>query len=264
MIRHRPSSRVSVATHDLRDAPAEVDFLSVDKQVRDLAIEYAPYAAEEAWAEEVAQSEPAPPAAEDSPSTAIGTDPTVAHAGLTEIDAPPESEGSGLSNHVDTPQVPEAANIDAGAANAAAETNWDVKASISTEQNDWVEVPRDPAETDTGNAATPAGMTSTQSWAEDVPSEQPPAYAQPASGEAPDGFHEVQHNRGGRGRGGQGEHRGGHRGRGFRGDRAEGGGGGRGRGGFRGDRGGGDGERRGRGRGGFRGNRDRGRGDGAQ
>lgn len=134
-----------------------------------------------------------------------------------------------------------------------------MKQPTSTEQNDWVEIPRDPAETDTGNAATPAAMTSTQSWAEDVPAETPPAYAQPPAG-APDGFHEVQH-RGGRGRGPQGEHRGGTRGgRGFRGDRGEGGG--RGRGGYRGDRGGGDGERRGRGRGGFRGNR--GRGDGAQ
>lgn len=233
--------------------------MSVDKQVRDLAIEYAPYAAEEAWAEEVAQSEPAPPAAEDSASTAIGTDPTVAHAGLTEIDVPPQPSSNEQSNHVDTPQVPEASNIDAGAANNAAETSWDVKASVSSEQNDWVEVPRDPAETDTGNAATPAGMTSTQSWAEDVPAEQPPVYAQPTSAEGGDGFHEVQH-RGGRGRGGPGEHRGGNRGRGFRGDRGEGGG--RGRGGYRGDRGGGDGERRGRGRGGFRGNR--GRGDGTQ
>lgn len=44
-----------------------LDFLELqlttwtDKQVRDLAFEYAPYAAEEAWAEEVAQSEPALP-----------------------------------------------------------------------------------------------------------------------------------------------------------------------------------------------------------
>ncbi len=234
---------------------------SADKQVRDLAIEYAPYAAEEAWAEEVAQSEPAPPGAEDSGSTVVGTDPTVAHAGLTEIDTPAEPLSNGHPSHLDNPQVPEASNIDVGAANAAAETNWDVKASVSSEQNDWVEVPRDPAETDTGNAATPAAMTSTQSWAEDVPSEQPPAYATPNAAAAGDGFHEVQHHRGGRGRGGQGEYRGGNRGgRGFRGDRGEGGG--RGRGGYRGDRGGGDGERRGRGRGGFRGNR--GRGEGAQ
>ncbi|KAL6720214.1 hypothetical protein ACLMJK_002135 [Lecanora helva] len=227
------------------------------KQVRDLAVEYAPYAAEEAWVEEVAQSEPAPPAAEDSASAAIGTDPTVAHAGLTEIDAPREAISNGFADNIDSTQVPEASNIDVGAANTAAETNWDVKASVSSEQNDWVEVPRDPAETDTGNAATPAAMTGTQSWAEDVPSEQPPSHAQATLPEAPDGFHEVQHHRGGRGRGGQGEHRGGNRGRGYRGDRGEGGG--RGRGGFRGDRGGGgDGERRGRGRGGFRGSRGRG------
>ena len=231
---------------------------ATDKQVRDLAMEYAPYAAEEAWVEEVAQSEPAPPGAEDPSSIALGTDPTVAHAGLTEIDAPGDSTSNGFSNHVDPSNVPGASNVDAGAANSAAEAKWDVKASVSTEQNDWVEVPRDPAETETGTAATPAGMTNTQSWAEDVPSEAPPTYTQPSSGGG-DGFHEVQHHRGGRGRGGQGEHRGGNRGRGFRGDRGEGGG--RGRGGFRGDRGGGDGERRGRGRGGHRGNR--GRGDAA-
>ncbi len=238
----------------------------IDKQVRDLASEYAPYAAEEAWAEEVAQSEPAPPAAEESSAT-IGTDPTVAHAGLTEIDDSAEPAVNGVSSHVDTPSVPDASNIDAGAANAAAGTNWEAKdpASAGSGHDEWVEIPRDPAETDTGNSATPAGMTGTASWAEDVPTEPTdsmptPAYAQiPADGG--DGFHEVQHHRGGRGRGGgQGEHRGSNRGgRGFRGDRGEGGG--RGRGGYRGDRGGGE-RGSGRNRGGFRGNR--GRGDGAQ
>ena len=246
-----------------------VDILCIDKQVRDLAFEYAPYAAEEAWAEEVAQSEPAPPAAEDSSAT-IGTDPTVAHAGLTEIDESNEPKVNGVSSHVDTGNVPDASKIDAGAANAAAGTNWEVKdpASAGSGPDEWVEIPREPTETDTGNFATPAALTSTQSWAEDVPIESTdsmptPAYAQtPADGG--DGFHEVQHHRGGRGRGGgQGEHRGGNRSsRGFRGDRGEGGG--RGRGGYRGDRGGGEGGQRsgGRGRGGFRGNR--GRGDGAQ
>ncbi|KAL8640377.1 MAG: hypothetical protein Q9228_002691 [Teloschistes exilis] len=141
------------------------------KQVRDLAFGYAPYAAEEAWAEDVAQSEPAPPAAEDSnPST----DPTVAHAGLTELDTSAEPTSNGLAHHVETPSVPEASNIDAGAANAAAsDPNWEAKLSASAEAgpDGWVQVPRDPAETDTGTAATPAAMTSTQSWAEDVPSE---------------------------------------------------------------------------------------------
>ncbi|KAK4696601.1 hypothetical protein P7C71_g1352, partial [Lecanoromycetidae sp. Uapishka_2] len=228
------------------------------KQVRDLAFEYAPYAAEEAWAEEVAQAEPGPPNAEDSSSIPPGTDPTVAHAGLTEIDNPQEPATNGVSSHVDTPNVPDASNIDAGAANAAAGTNWDAKQSVTGE--DWVEVARDPTETETGNTATPAAMTNnTQSWADQVDQMPPPAYTQVPT-EGGDGFHEVQHHRGGRGRGGQGEHRGGRGGRGgFRGSE----GGGRGRGGHRGDRGGAaDGERRGRGRGGNRGNR--GRGDAAQ
>lgn len=244
---------------------------TLDKQIKELAFEYAPYAAEEAWAEEVAQSEPAPPTAEES-SVPVQTDPTIAYAGLTEMVTEAEPASNGVAHHMETPTVPEASNIDAGAANAAAGTNWD--ASADTGADGWVEIPRDPAETDTGTAATPAALSGTQSWAEDVPTEPTPAPV--ASGSQPnanggDGFHEVHHGRG-RGRGGpQGEFRGGHRGRGFRGDRGgEGGGyrggegGYRGRGAFRGDRGdrgGGEGGHRGRGRGGFRGNH-RGRGEG--
>ncbi|KAL8699278.1 MAG: hypothetical protein Q9224_001483 [Gallowayella concinna] len=112
------------------------------KQVRDLAIEYAPYAAEEAWAEDVAQSEPAPPAAEES-ATEVGTDPTVAHAGMTELDTTAEPLSNGVSHHVDTPSVPDASNIDAGAANAAAaDPSWEAKLSESTQSgpDGWVEV----------------------------------------------------------------------------------------------------------------------------
>lgn len=184
---------------------------------------------------------------------------------MTELEDVGEPDSSGNPLHVDTPTVPEASNIDAGAANAAAENNWDVKASASTQDgpDSWVEVPRDPAETDTGTKATPAAMTSTQSWAEDVPTEPPPAYATPSEAPAPatnggDGFHEVHH---GRGRG-RGDFRGGQRGgRGRGGDRGSEGGHRGGRGGFRGDRGGGEVGHRGRGRGG-RGNR--GRGDASQ
>ena len=247
---------------------------NTDKQVQDLAADYTPYAAEEAWAEEVAQSEPAPPSAEDV-SPAVGSDPTVIHAGLTEIDDQAELATDGVSSHVQTPTVPEASNIDAGAANAAAETHWEAKLSASAESgpDGWIEVARDPAETDTGLDATPAGMTSTQSWAEDVPSEPTPAAAAPPVAQPTtnggDGFHEVHHGRG-RGRNGsQGDYRGGNRGRGgYRGDRG-GDGGYRGRGGPRGDRGdrGADGNYRGGGggrggRGGYRGSR--GRGEGGQ
>ena len=161
---------------------------------------------------------------------------------MTELEdvGEPDSNGNGL--HVDTPTVPEASNIDASAANAAAGTNWDVKASVSTQDgpDSWVEVPRDPAETDTGTKATPAAMTGTQSWAEDVPIESPPLYAAPSEAHAPaanggDGFHEVHH---GRGRG-RGDFRGGQRGsRGRGGDRGSEGGHRGGRGGFRVDLGG--------------------------
>ncbi|KAL8712813.1 MAG: hypothetical protein Q9220_003021 [cf. Caloplaca sp. 1 TL-2023] len=240
------------------------------KQVRDLAFEYAPYAAEEAWAEDVAQSEPTAPSAEDT-TTEIGTDPTVAHAGLTELDTTAEPTSNGVSHHVDTPSVPDASNIDAGAANAAAaDPTWDAKLSASAESgpDGWVEVARDPGETDTGTTATPAAMNSTQSWAEEVAGESQPSTAQPEGpnqGWSPsDGFNEVRRGRGTRP---QGEGRGGGRGRGgYRGDRGDRGGEGgyRGRGGGyrgdrgdRGDRGGGEGGYRGRGRGG-RGNRGRG------
>ena len=171
------------------------------------------------------------------------------------MDAQPEPMTNGVSDHTETPSVPNASNIDAGAANTAGGHDWEPKATATggpgAGGEDWVQVDRDPAETDTGTDATPAAMTSTQSWAEDVPTVTDPmptpAYAQqPANGNG-DGFREVQHHRGGRGRGG--ENRGGERrGRGgYRGDRE---GGGRGRGGFRGDRGGGEGGHRGRGRGG--------------
>ncbi|KAL8872043.1 MAG: hypothetical protein Q9174_002257 [Haloplaca sp. 1 TL-2023] len=233
------------------------------KQVRDLAFEYAPYAAEEAWAEDVAQSEPSAPTAEES-GPEPGTDPTVAHAVMTEIDVV-EPTGNGISHHVDTPTVPEASNIDAGAANtAASDPTWEARLSASAESgpDSWVEVPRDPAETDTGAAANPAAMNSTQSWAEDIPrdSHKAPSSSEPtAQTAAGDGFNEVRRGRGSRP---QGENRGGGRGRG--GDRGYDRGAARGqyhRGGPRGDRGGGaggEGAYRGRGRGGRGGNRGRG------
>ena len=177
--------------------------------------------------------------------------------------------GDHSHGHKDQPSIAEAGIIDSGAANAAAEANWDADAKLSASATSgpdgWVEVPRDPAETDTGFTATPAAASGTQSWAEDIPPETTPATQSTQS----DGFREVQHNRG-RGRGNyQGEHRGdhhrgGHRGRGgggHRGDRGEGGNY-RGRGGYRGDRNSGEGGGyRGRGRGGSRGGGQRGRGD---
>lgn len=204
--------------------------LRPDAQIKQAALEDAPFAAEEAWVEDVAQAQSAPP--ENETTATISSDPTLANAALTEISA-----GAGP---LDTPSAPPAANIDAGAANAAAEEQWDRQPTGSDDPlaESFEMVPRDPTETE--SPAAPAPVNATQSWADDAP--EPASATTPTPANANDGFHEVHHSRGGRGRGGhQGEARGGFRGRGPRGDH-RGGGRGRGRGDFRG-----------RGRGGFRG-----------
>ncbi|OAA60935.1 hypothetical protein SPI_04959 [Niveomyces insectorum RCEF 264] len=185
------------------------------------------------------------------------TDPTLANANLTEIEsgentplladkAAPLTNGHATEQE-QTASTPHAENADVGnaAANAVGESQWDRTNDNQKElsmSQEWVEVPRDPAETETGLAATPAAAANKQSWADEQPENPPPVIApapattaaagNAASAEPNDGFHQVQrHNRG-------------------RGDR-EGGwrGGGRG-GGYRGRGRGGDGRGRGRGRGG--------------
>ncbi|KAF1918012.1 hypothetical protein BDU57DRAFT_514539 [Ampelomyces quisqualis] len=202
-------------------------------QVKQAALDEAPFAAEEAWVDEVAQAQPAPPETEASEAV---SDPTVTHAGLTEIDAGVAAVDG--SADAQASNVPAASSIEPEAANAAAEAQWDKQAGDDPLSESFEMVPRDPAETE--NQHVPAAVTSTQSWADDTPEPQVSTGAAASGG---DGFHEVHHNRGGRGRGGhQGEGRGGFRGRGRGGSRGE----------FRGGRGRGRGEFRG-GRGGFRG-----------
>ena len=198
-------------------------------QVKQAALEEAPFAAEEAWVDDVAQHQAAPPEAV--------SDPTIANAGLTEIEAgaKPVTEAA-----AEPSEVPAAANVGTDSANAAAQAQWDKQQTGSDDPltESFEIVPRDPAETETPHAA--AAPNSTQSWADDTP-EQGSAPTGPAA--ANDGFSEVHHSRGGRGRGGHGGgDRGGYRGRGRGGPRGE----------FRGGRGRGRGEFRG-GRGGFRG-----------
>ncbi|KAI0518287.1 hypothetical protein F5B22DRAFT_600663 [Xylaria bambusicola] len=179
-----------------------------------------------------AAAETAPEATETvAESTAPAeTDPTVAHAGLTEIDSTGATEP--LTNgHVEpTPQPGALANADVSdnAANAAAGSEWDANNTMSSSitQEGWVEVPRDPSETENGLTATPAAASNVQSWADDQPESPPEA---PASTEANDGFHQVQRNRprghdrenSWRGRG-RGDYRGGHRGGRGRGGRGRG------------------------------------------
>ncbi|KAL1795533.1 hypothetical protein ACET3X_005757 [Alternaria dauci] len=200
-------------------------------QVKQAALDEAPFAAEEAWVDDVAQSQAA------APETEAVSDPTIANATLTEMDA-----GAKPLNETttDASAAPAASGVGSESANAAAEAQWDKQATSGDDPltESFEMVPRDPAETETPHAG--AAVTSTQSWADDTPDPSAaPATATPAD----DGFSQVQHNRGGRGRGGYlGGERGGYRGRGRGGPRGD----------FRGGRGRGRGEFRG-GRGGFRG-----------
>lgn len=182
----------------------------------------------------------------DAVSTALSavdiqTDVTIANAGLTELEDTIAIQTA--TNDLSEPEaalVPEQASTGDEAANAVAEAAWDPQASIVTDTSamneEWVKVPRDPAETDTGIAATPAAMHGASSWAEEVGAAAA-AEEKPASEN--DGFEQVRRERGrGRGgRGGRGDFRG--RGRGGRGDGYRGGRGGgsaRARGGPRGDK----------------------------
>ena len=106
----------------------------------------------------------------------IGTDPTVAHAALAEIDAAGETAPLTNGHTEPTPEAAPVANagVSDTAANAAAESQWDsANNDLSASQEGWVEVPRNPTETETGLTATPAEAGNVQSWADDQPDHQP-------------------------------------------------------------------------------------------
>ncbi|KAF2672363.1 hypothetical protein BT63DRAFT_194635 [Microthyrium microscopicum] len=197
------------------------------------------------------------------------SDPTITHAGLTELNDLTTAEitnGASNSSH-HTSSAPANAGIDSGASNAAADAQWDPSRPGAQEDpmaESYEIVPRNPSEVD--NPTPIQGISAQQSWSDEVTAaavdntwgenqpigddsawtparatqgnntwpDSPPRDAVPTNGD--DGFQEVRQHRGGRAnndrgdRGGRGR---GGRGRGFRGgDR-----GGRGRGGPRGGRG---------------------------
>ncbi|TVY43896.1 hypothetical protein LOCC1_G003844 [Lachnellula occidentalis] len=99
----------------------------------------------------------------------VQSDPTIANAGLTELDSPAvTSLENGTQESHEIQGVPQNSGFGDGAANAAAESNWDNTNDLSQSQ-EWVEVPRDAAETDTGITATPAAPSNVQSWADEQP-----------------------------------------------------------------------------------------------
>lgn len=154
----------------------------------------------------------------------VQTDPTVAHAGLTEIDAGTDTaltngQVNGASAEEADAPIPNA-DVGDNAANAAAESQWDAGNDLATSQ-EWVQIPKaaEVPQSETAPNAAPA-PTSNPSWADDQP-DASPAATTPA--DPNDGFQSVQRNRG-RGNGepfrggrGGGHHRGGRGGSGFRG-----------------------------------------------
>ncbi|KAK4632650.1 uncharacterized protein CLAFUR5_03638 [Fulvia fulva] len=243
-------------------------------QVKQASVGHAPFQNEEAWAQDVAQATSGQAPAELSDVPTATSDPTIANAGLTELEAPRQN---GVPAETLT-EPSSAAAISSGDAGNQAGERWDTTSAgaqqggldesyeIVPRPSEEVDVPA-PAATQPQStswadepvheAAAGVGNQAGESWNVKAPGEQTnnsrgaePAAANgwaeqsEAAAAADDGFSEVPgHTRGGRG---------GHRGRGGDGGEFRGRGG-RG-GGFRGNRGG-DGEFRGRGRGAFRGNR---------
>lgn len=163
---------VSFKKYHPPDNYAHSSFLVTDSQVKDASTAHARTFAAEAEAEvdtSLESAESAPVQSADS----IETDPTVAYAGLTELDTGASAApANGHAGSTPATGIPASADVGDDAANAAAESQWDPASndlSASVTQEDWVKVPRDPTETDTGLDATPAAAGPVQSWADDQP-----------------------------------------------------------------------------------------------
>lgn len=213
------------------------DILALDSQLKALTVQHAPYTADASYEEAVgADTTSTPQAAGDSVS-----DPTITHAGLTELDSNQPLSTMAAEEKSELPAQVSAGNENANlAAGRTLNDTSNTTGVVDGSEESFEIVPRDPAETETPHV--PAPVAQTNSWADDSAEAAANAAATVTPAEKDDGFHEVQGRRGGhRGHRGDGEGRG--RGRGRGGYR----GGERGRGGFRGERRGGGGEGRGRG-----------------
>ncbi|KAA8647493.1 hypothetical protein EYZ11_004395 [Aspergillus tanneri] len=191
--------------------------------------------------------EQTPTTEEVTADVAPASDSALVNAGYTELQESTYSTSAAAANEPEpagTPSeqiAPPAQTMVSDAANAVAEANWDATAGSLTSSavtESWVEVPRDPAETDTGLEATPAAVNAdarnSPAAEATTPNEEDGSAPKAQQGDAAEGtgHHQRQHSVRGRGRGGRGRGDGSRgRGRGeFRG-RGRGGRGGRGRGG---------------------------------
>ncbi|KAF7520009.1 hypothetical protein PCG10_009490 [Penicillium crustosum] len=90
---------------------------------------------------------------EATPTTDPTTDPTVANAGLTELQDTSFGAQAGPAASEADQLAPPAQTLVSDAGNSIAEQTW---APTSDESSEWVKLPRNPDETDTGLQATPA------------------------------------------------------------------------------------------------------------
>lgn len=210
----------------------ETFFLS-DDRIKQVSLEYTPPAAEQ-WT-----------AGTDTAAAEPATDPTVANAGLTELqDTSLTSATEAPTNGTAPPERPPSQAVVGNAANPLAQASWENQApatlSASTTAEGWVEVKnpeQDVGQPDSSAEAVPSFSQESGSWAQDIPAPTP---ATNGSGEDFEPVVHHHHQRQGSGRG-----------RGFR-SRGRGGDGFRGRGAYRGRGGRPSGEYRGaRGRGGY-------------
>ncbi|KAF2722041.1 hypothetical protein K431DRAFT_312006 [Polychaeton citri CBS 116435] len=236
-------------------------------QVRDASASHFPFQAEEQWVDSVASANAA---ASDTAATQPSSDPTIANAGLTELDTA-DSQVNGTHSDPQDLTTPAQTSAADEAGNEAGD-RWDTTATAAEKslEDSYEIIPRPADEVESAPQASltpgqktswaddtptndiPSGNQAAESWDVKTAGEQadptaPPATEISAATPQDDGFSEVP----GRHRGGRGGHRGDvrGRGRGRGGHRGDGEFRGRGRGGFRGGRGGSDGEFRGRGRG---------------
>lgn len=189
----------------------------------------------------------------ENAATTASSDPTLANAASTELqdaafgaNAAPSTDPNTAATVQTEHIAPPAQTMVSSAANPVAESTWDPNSTASpasANTEGWVEVPRNPAETDAGLERTPATVdtglkhnpTAAQPSGQEAENAAVPKKQQNGDGFEPVGGHQRQSSVRGRGRG---------RGRGD---------------GFRGrGRGGGDFRGRGRGRGGGSGGRGRG------
>ena len=131
-----------------------------DSQVKQASIDHAPFSAEETWVDSVAEA---------NKGSELGSDPTIAHAGLTELDT---TKPNGVAADAAPESITSPPQADAGdeAGNAAGD-RWDTAGAGAEKplmEDSFEMVPRPQDELETPASAVPAitQQERTMSWAD--------------------------------------------------------------------------------------------------